>query len=313
MTHIKQPDFPFKVTYSDTLLSLGSCFAVNMATKLDDLGYRVLRNPAGITFNPASLSRTIKMVKNPDSLHKTPSTQQAELWSHPDFHGSFNNPDRQSHLEMMEGSLKDAHEAISKVSVVLITMGTAHVYVSKESGNIVNNCHKKPADHFDKRLMTIQEIKESLYEIKKTVDELSIQEVNFVISVSPVRHVKNGLVSDRHSKSLLLVACHEFVQEQASVHYFPAYEILVDELRDYRYYADDLIHPSTVAVDHVFECFEQNLLDKKESEVRTKVSDLIQRQNHRPLFPETEAHQKFLKKLKSDKVLLLEKYPFLDL
>ena len=311
-THIKLPNFNFRINYSDKILSLGSCFSVNISDKLKVLKYDILQNPAGITFNPVSLCHILKMLQNPNSLLLNDSECHMELWSNPDFHGIYNHPDKTIHQKLIKESLNTASAHLRNTSVVLITLGTAHVFRSKETGHIVNNCHKLPADRFDKHLMTIPEITSALQEIASLIDALSTKEVHYIYTVSPVRHIKNGLVADRHSKSLLLVALHSFIQSQNRAHYFPAYEILIDQLRDYRYYADDLIHPSRPTIDHIFDLFQSALLSEEEATIRTEILQLAARENHRARFPESPAHLRFLEKLAEDQIRLMEKYPFLD-
>ena len=311
-THVKTPNFPFRLKYSDLILSLGSCFAINMANRLNNLKYKTYQNPTGITFNPISLSYTLKMLQFPNSLHETDSQCHQEVWSHPDFHGFYNHPDKTIHQDRLKSSLQSAHSHLQTTSTVLITLGTAYVFRSKKTGRIVNNCHKLPADQFVKELLDKSEIEEALKSIIASIDSISNKNVQFILSVSPVRHIKNGLVEDRLSKSLLLVAAHSIIKNQERAHYFPAYEILTDELRDYRYYEDDLIHPSKKAVDAIFGMFETALLDDKEAHIRAEINNLTARKNHRALFPETEAHQRFLEKLAEDEKNLIERYPFLN-
>lgn len=312
-THIKTPVFPFRIKYSDTILSLGSCFSVNMAKKMGTLKYNIHQNPSGITFNAASLYSVVKMLQSPNTLHTIDSQQLRGIWSHPDFHSTYNHPNKVQHRQLIEDSLTAASQQAREVSVVLITLGTAYVYRSRATNRIVNNCHKRPSGEFEKELMTIPDIVTALQDIKTTLDALSSKQIHYVLSISPVRHIKNGLVEDRLSKSLLLVAAHQWVQAHSQAHYFPAYEMLTDELRDYRYYADDLIHPSTRAIDTIFNLFESTLLDPKEVDIRSDVQQLVSKENHRALFPESAAHQRFLAQVAEERRALGERYPFLGL
>jgi len=312
-TYIKTPVFPFSIHYSDTILSLGSCFSVNMAKKMGMLRYKIHQNPSGITFNAASLCSVVKMLQSPDSLHTVDSQQIGDIWSHPDFHSTFNHPNLAQHRQLIEDSLATAREQTQELSVVLITLGTAYVYRSTTTDRIVNNCHKRPSIEFKKELMTIPEITAALQDIKTTLDALSNKKIQYILSVSPVRHIKNGLVEDRLSKSLLLVAVHQWVQDHSQAHYFPAYEMLTDQLRDYRYYGDDLIHPSPKAIDAVFDLLESTLLDPAEADIRSAVLQLVSKENHRALFPESAAHQRFLAQVSEERRQLRERYPFLGL
>lgn len=299
-THLSPISYPFSISYRDNIISLGSCFSVNIGNKLSDLGYTVHQNPAGITYNPVSLSRTLKMVSNPESLHDTAPNRHLGVWSHPDFHGSFSHPDKTSLILKATESLTTAQKAYAEATHVLITLGTAHVHSSRTTGSVVNNCHKLPADQFSKRLLDIEEILSSLTTLVTQMKSLSSASPQFLLSVSPVRHIRNGLQEDRLSKSLLMVATHKLAETRDDCHYFPAYELLTDVLRDYRYYAEDLVHPSPEAVDLVYDLFEKSLLNQDEAELRQRVSSIVQRQQHRPRFPDTEEHRRFLTKLEQD-------------
>lgn len=312
-TELEKPQFPFRIGYKSGIFSIGSCFSVHIADRLEGLKYRVMQNPCGITFNPASLLSTIKRVEQPDSLHESQLIFHQGLYSHYDFHGSYNDSDPTSYLSKTKASLHSAQGFLSEAEVIFITIGTCHVYRAAATGEIVNNCHKQPSQNFTHELLQLDEVISMLTELADRIRKLSTDEIQFVWTVSPVRHTKNGLVKDRQSKSIALLAIDAMVRAQADCHYFPSYEIMTDDLRDYRFYKEDLIHPSDQAVDYIFQVFEESLLSEEEKRLRQKVQSIVSRSQHRPLFPDSKEHQHFTEQLASDKRELQEAYPFLQI
>ena len=282
-----------------------------MAQKLSLLKYNLIQNPSGITFNPASLLTTIKSIIEPNSLLQEEFFLNKGLWSHPDFHGSFSHPDLASAHKAAQASLIAAHKALPYISKVFITIGTSHVFRDLNTGKIVNNCHKRSAEQFNKEILTPSAIVDQLH---KGLDLIQLQNgkgIQFVLTVSPIRHIKNGVIEDKLNKSRCLLAVHQVVAERSDSHYFPSYELMMDDLRDYRYYAEDLIHPSSQALDYIFKHLEDNLLTEEDAVLRRRVSQINNQLNHKPLFPDSEAHQKFLVNLDAAILKLKKDYPFM--
>jgi len=310
-TFLKDLDQLELINYNSKTLTLGSCFSIELSQKLDQLRFSVLSNPCGINFNPQSILNTVKRLIEPESLLLDSFQQHNEFWSHPDFHSQFSHPDQHKCYENALDSLQKAHDFAKNINTVILTIGTCFVYKVRQSGKIVNNCHKLPASNFEKSLLSLDEVTAILDQIISTLSNYSDQNINFILTLSPVRHIKNGLTADRKSKSIALLAIHEMTDRHDHCHYFPSYELLTDDLRDYRYYKADMIHPSKVAVDYIFEIFEENYLSTNEKVLRDRISNINSRLNHKPLFPETEAHQAFVKKLKADIIELEEAFPML--
>jgi len=314
LTPVKVPNFPFRIRYDDKIISIGSCFSVHITQKLAQLAYNTLQNPSGITYNAASMVRTLKMVNNPDSLHQSPIKYQQGLYSHPDFHGSFNHPDKNKLEKNLRNNLSHAQKFLNNASKVMITLGTSAVFRCLETGLIVNNCHKRPLDHFQKEVLTVSDTTAHLIQIIELIEEMSeIQQAEFLFTLSPIRHTRNGLIADRKSKAIALLAIHELVTQMENCHYFPAYEIQTDELRDYRFYGSDLLHPTPLAIDYIYQRFSENLLDPDDATLRSRVDSIQKRRKHRPLFPDTAEHQEFLSRLRQDEAELKEKHPYLDI
>jgi len=300
-TEVEIQELASKIQYSDKILSLGSCFSVKIAERLKALQYQVLQNPAGITFNPNSIASTIKSIISANSLPDNSLDLVNGLWSHPDFHGSFNGVNEAEVRTNIDDSINTAHEFCKGVNTFFITIGTSFVFEEIATKKIVNNCHKRPNNLFERKLLSVNEIIESLEEIKANLDAFSSQRIQYVITLSPVRHIRDGIQANQRSKSIALVAIHEFVNSNDNVHYFPSYEILIDDLRDYRFYKNDFIHPNDLALQYIYQKFEAFGLDEAEASIRKKVLGITSRQNHKALFPESEAHKNFLHQLERDK------------
>ena len=311
-TQIKIRPSDVKIGYNDPILSLGSCFSAHMADRLNALMYIVSSNPCGITFNPASLLTTVKRVCAPDSLHAEELIYQNGLYSHPDFHSSYNTLLSEDYLIYAKKGLIAASEVLKNAKFIILTIGTSFVFRSIANGKIVNNCHKLPAEAFSRELLAPVEIMETIEELRKIVLEQSDQNPHFILTVSPVRHTRNGLVEDRRSKAIASLAIHDIVDKYEDCHYFPSYEIMTDDLRDYRYYKADMIHPSSVAIDYIWDRFCECWLDPEDEDLRKKISGINKRRAHRPLFPDSEQHMQFQKQLNHDVDDLLSQNPFLQ-
>lgn len=306
------PNSSFNIKYEHKILSLGSCFSVNVASNLMGLKYDILQNPCGITFNPNSILSCIKRCTNGISLLEDNLIQSGNLWCHYDFHGSFNQIDKDIYLKNANNSIQNAGNFMKDLDIVFITLGTAFVYRSVSTGHIVNNCHKLPSNAFNRQLLSVEEIKTNLLDIVNLIEGYSDKPVNFIFTLSPVRHIKDGLEANQKSKASCLLAIHALCDQLNNVEYFPSYEILLDELRDYRFYSDDMIHPSTVAVKYIFEKFEDCYLDSEEKLRRSEISAIQNSLNHRPLHAEDPKYLEFQQTLYHKIQSLEKKYPDLS-
>lgn len=300
-----------KINYENRVFSIGSCFSVEMANRLKQWQYRVNQNPSGITFNPISIAHTIKSIISPDSLPKVELNCENGIWSHPDFHGSFNSVSQQVVLQNIENSLEESRLFLKSADVIIITLGTAFVFEQKADGKIVNNCHKRQSSLFDRKLLSSDQVFKTLVDLKRGLDSYCEAPPSIILTVSPVRHVRDGLLANQLSKANCLIAINQFVEQHESCHYFPSYEIMLDDLRDYRFYKDDLIHPNNLALNYIFQKFEEFALSPKEADVRKKVDKINAAMSHRPINPESEAHQKFLLQLEKDTLSLKDTYAWM--
>ena len=285
-----------KINLSDKILCIGSCFADMVGRKLGENKFNVNINPYGIAFNPYSIFNLLDC--SIDNRFPPPHTylkNQGVFYNY-DLHSDFGSLDQGQLKDRIEQTIRKTAGWLSKVNWLILTFGTAIVYQRTDNGETVANCHKMPSDHFDKRFLTDNEIRTGF---KRLMDKLKSfnPQVNIILTVSPVRHIKDTLELNAVSKSTLRVACHQLSESFPSVKYFPAYEIMVDDLRDYRFYKRDMIHPSEEAEDYIWKIFGKCYFS---AEVNAFIKDWQKIQKslaHRPFHPHSENHQDFLKKL----------------
>ena len=312
-TEIQVPKSDASIRYDSNLLFIGSCFSVEIAQKLSNIKYNVLQNPAGITFNPKSILTTIRACTSGKSLLEKDFFFHNGLWKNSDFHGSYNNPDKSICRQNADKSLSIAHEFINSITHLVITLGSAYVYYDTKSGKPVNNCHKRPSQEFSKRLLTVEEIIQDIGESIDLCRKRSDHSLRSIITVSPVRHIKDGIIENQRSKARLIEATHAIIDKNSDVEYFPAYELLLDDLRDYRFFGKDLVHPSVEAVDYIYDKFDYAYLDTQDAALRNKLNGICRSLTHKSQFPTTEEHQVFMKQLIIKIEAIMDDYPFIDL
>jgi len=310
-TKVQISSSPLKIGYENRVMALGSCFAENIGKKLNDVFFLIEINPFGVLYNPVSISNSIELL-----IHNKPFTekdlfQNKGLWQSFSHSSLFSATTSEKCLENINGRFQKAADFLAKTNFLLITFGTAWIYEEQKSGRVVSNCHKLPATAFSRRRLTVEEI---VAGYSKLINELTnkLPHLKLIFSVSPIRHWKDGAHENNISKSILLLAIDELQKQFEQVHYFPAYEIQMDELRDYRFYASDMQHPSDVAVDYIWEKFCQTYFDKPTSKIKKELEQLSADLNHRPLFPDSEEYQKFQANITKKKKELIACYPFLN-
>jgi len=311
-TQIPIPQGDNKIDHTSHIVSLGSCFAVNIGQKLDYFKFRNVTNPFGILFHPLALQQFIGFAVNQKQFTDADVFLSNERWHCFDAHSDLSHPDKEVLLANLNAATTLAHAHIQSATHILITLGTAWVYRNIQTNQLVANCHKVPQKEFTKELLTTSAVKDSLHNIIALIAG-SNPTAQVIFTVSPVRHIKDGFTQNQLSKANLISALHEVLLTPplgvGGLDYFPSYEIMMDELRDYRFYAEDMIHPSQTAIDYIWERFTQAWV-ATESELIMKTVDTIQKGlYHRSFNPESVQHAAFLSKL-NDKIVLLQKqYP----
>lgn len=287
-TEIEPKAWHEPLEYHHNILCLGSCFATNIGTELAQRKFRVTTAPTGILFNPASIAQAMRLMKS----NYTPDTKELiELDSrylHHNFHSSISGTTPQDAIAAMCEALKRGGDALRNADLTIATLGTAWVYRLKGCGTVVANCHKQPAQQFSRELLSVDECVAYLEEI------ISLAAGRVLLTVSPVRHLGEGLEDNSLSKAILRVAVDIICRRHPErVLYFPSYEILVDDLRDYRFYAEDMTHPSHQAVSYILEKFCAAALSPAAKTLMAKVESIIRAAHHRPNNPRSEAYRRF--------------------
>ncbi len=290
-TQIEIPPSRSPIDYSNKILSMGSCFATSIGGKLRDSKFSICVNPAGVLFNPASIASALHRFQRREYVEISDLRCSGGQWFHFDFHGSLSAPTAQQAQQKINQAIDRGCEALQSCDTIILTLGSAWVYYLQESGAVVANCHKQPARLFERRAMRVEQIVESLSEIIKLYPEK-----HFIFSVSPIRHLADGLPENALSKSMLRVAVAEIESLYENVSYFPAYEIMMDDLRDYRYYGDDMVHPSNMAMEYIWEKFRLSRISAAAYPTMEKVEKIIAAAAHRPLNEGSAQHVEFCRK-----------------
>ena len=292
--HLKASLFNFGL--NNPIFTIGSCFADLIGEQLVQTKFKVSNNPLGVIYNPYSIHRALHYSLEFSLPAENTYVQHEGLWSNYEFHSSFSGLTKEEVILKISNSLRSAHNSLKETEVLLITYGSAWVYENIETGEVVANCHKVPAKNFKKILLNTEAIAESfrfLYQaLKKQHSSLQI-----ILSVSPVRHTKDILPLNQVSKSVLRLACHEIEAQCADVEYFPAYEIMMDDLRDYRFYQPDMIHPSDEAVNYIWHKFSERYFNDITKNFIDRWKSISTDLRHRPFHLQSDDHQNFLKQV----------------
>ncbi len=307
-THIPIQSKEPKIDYNSELLLIGSCFVENVGEKLEYYKFQNLQNPFGILFHPKAIETFFWMMSNEDQYTREDLFFHNEQWHSFDAHSSMSHADDRQVLSKLNIALKVTREQLTSTSHVVITLGTAWVYRLMALDMLVANCHKIPQNEFKKELLSIKEISDSLSHIVYLIKKINPR-AHVIFTVSPVRHIKDGFIENSRSKSHLISAIHQVIETHPDLHYFPSYEYMMDELRDYRFYKEDMIHPSDIAVTYIWEKFQETWI-AMESYATMKAVDTVQKGlQHRPFQENSIQHQQFLHKLEFKKNHLQEKHP----
>ncbi|WP_435579919.1 GSCFA domain-containing protein [Gilvibacter sp.] len=300
------------IDHHGSSLFLGSCFAINMAEKFDFFSLPYTANPFGVLFQPLAIESLVERALKQQVFTELDLDQRDDIWYSFSAHTSQSGVDKHAVLDGLNSALKDLRFALLESKHIIITLGTAWAYKHLERGQYVANCHKQPGGVFNKELLSTKEIERSLHHICSLVHAQN-PEATFLFTVSPVRHIKDGIVENSRSKAHLLAAVHQVVDQNERAHYFPAYELLMDELRDYRYYGSDLIHPNTQAVVHVWDCFKTAWVAQDSQELMDTIGGLKAAMNHRSQIPGSNADRDFKRKLQERLEVFRTKHPHISI
>ena len=289
-TEIEIAPLGTKIGYENRILALGSCFAEHIAGRLAQAKFRVTANPSGILFNPLSIAAALRSYAGEKPVRHSELGFDGELWFHYGFHGSFSAPEADQALAAMNAARKSGAEALRAADRIVLTFGTAWVY--EHDGAMVANCHRRPAAEFSRRRLSVEEIVETFAELI----EGPLAGKQIILTVSPVRHTGDTLAGNAVSKATLRLAAEQLTERFKCSAYFPAFEILTDDLRDYRFYADDLVHPAPQAVAYVWEKFAPAVLTDEALRLLPEAEAIVAAAAHRPRNPQGEAHRAFCRR-----------------
>lgn len=307
--HIKSPDK--QIAYPERLFLSGSCFTKHIGNRLAELKFPVLQNPNGILFDPISVCRSIVSYIQHKQYTESDLFYLNELWQSWQHHSQFSGLDKTTVLNNINHSQQQGHAFLKEADWLIITLGSSFSYQLVETGEPVANCHRAPAQTFRKHLLSIEETVTSLDNCLHQLFHFN-KKVKVIFTISPVRHLRDGVVDNNRSKARLIEAVHHLVNKFERLYYFPAYELVIDVLRDYRFYDIDLAHPNYTATEFVFEKFVQHFIHPDSQVLMEEIKKIVIARKHKAFQPETKAHAAFLKAHLEKVQLLQEKNPELD-
>ncbi len=309
-TKVIPPSSSFSLDHSMVILSLGSCFATEIGSKLGQNGFEVINNPFGTIYNPRIFELIFSSIAGNKPELEDSIIQREGKFQSLFFHSDFRSNSPQELIVLAADIINNLREKLESSSLVILTLGTSKTYFHSEKKLEVGNCHKIPSGEFTHRMLEVRELKESL---TRSVDH--IRKVNgqtkILLTVSPVRHTADGLIQNQRSKARLILAAEEVSETIDQVEYFPAYEMLIDEFRDYRYYSEDLVHPNTTAVELIWETFQNSLIKEDSKKLGARILRIKKSLAHRPFNPDSSEHRKFLQDA-LEKALHKDLQPYLE-
>lgn len=300
------------LSQENNLLLLGSCFASEMGQRLADAKFRCDVNPYGVLYNPLSISAALREIVAGRCYKEEDLFLFRGLWHSAMHHGSFSLASVEETLSGINGRLQNAHERLDQLDCLLLTLGSAWVYEDKKTGTVVANCHKQPESCFTRRMLSVDEIVADYTLLLSGLLERTPR-LKVIFTVSPIRHVRDGLHANQLSKATLLLAVDRLQTAfPEQVFYFPAYELLLDELRDYRFFAEDMVHPSETAIRYVWERFTQSCISAEALQIMDESEKIHKMLSHKPFHPDSEEYKRFLGQIVLKIDQLNGKYPYLD-
>lgn len=291
-TEIDKPQLKGRIDYNSKIVTLGSCFAENITKRLAAAKFCVKHSPVGILFNPASIASTLTAFAERGAVDCGRIVRRSEGWVSLDCHSELAMPTEEEAIKTLQNAIDEGHKLLRSATCVIITFGTAWVYEHIATGRVVANCHKQPSREFCRRRMSVEEI----VTLFKPLMEGVLRDKHVIFTVSPIRHTADGLTENCVSKAILRLAADTLSSTYDNADYFPAFEIVTDDLRDYRFYAEDMVHPSAQAVEYIWQRFIESALADSAVELLPKVEKIIAAATHKPFNPNSEEYAKFCKR-----------------
>lgn len=299
------------IDYHSKIVLIGSCFVEHIGKKLEYFKFQNLQNPLGILFHPLAIETLITNAINEREYTEEDVFFLNEQWHCFDAHSKLSNVSKEELLKDLNENIKSTHQYINNSTHIIITLGTAWVYRHVETDTVVANCHKVPQRQFVKALLSVDEVSESLQATVSLIKSVN-PKVVIIFTVSPVRHLKDGFVENTQSKAHLIAAVHEVIDPRHQIHYFPSYEIMMDELRDYRFYDSDMLHPNAIAIDYIWDKFQKVWIAEEASKTMDDIDTIQKGLLHRPFNKSSEAYQQFLQNLEFKKQEVQIQFPQIE-
>ena len=311
-TTIRTRDGEHFMRHSHKMMLIGSCFSDNIGAKLRDAMMQVVVNPFGTIFNPLSIATCINKIIDNEAIAGAELFLSNGVWNSFDFHSKFSMTSKDAALNRMNSSISNAHDHLAQCKSLVVTLGTAVVYRRRDTGEVVCNCHKVPQHEFTRRLASVDDITGALNAMVERLHEFN-PELKIIFTVSPIRHIADGLEMNSLSKAVLRVAINNVVRSNKEwASYFPAYEIVLDDLRDYRFYTADMVHPSDVAIEYIWQVFQATYFDDHSTQAIARCERVNKRLKHRPMTSNPEVVQRFNADTEAVIANLKKEYPYID-
>ena len=302
-TPVRTKAWSFQIGHRSGVVALGSCFADSIGNRLKDSKFKVSVNPGGIIYNPLSIHRLIGHAVSGTAPGPDAFLERDGRWYCYDVHSSVFSDHPDTLHQNLKRISEDLHRLLSEAGYVMITYGTAWIHRRRDNGDVVANCHKVPSHRFERSLLSEDEVVTSFHSMRESL--LSINpRLRFILTVSPVRHLADTAEGNQVSKSVLRLACHRITERCDEAVYFPAYEIMMDDLRDYRFYAADMIHPSETALDYIWSVFQRVAFSLQTRDLIERWMRVRKSLTHRPFHPKSETHRTFLQELHTELIRL---------
>ena len=301
----------FSIGYHQKTVFIGSCFTENIGNKFIENKFPVLVNPFGVLYNPLSVQKAIGLIIKQKKFKDDDLQFANDKWFSFEHHGSFSGTDKELVLKNINKQIDESYRFLKNADALFVTFGTSWYYQLKTNQKVVANCHKLPANRFNCKLLSVEEIVAAWTELIGQLKKFN-PEIKLIFTISPIRHWKDGAVNNQLSKSILNVAIHRLIEKFEQTSYFPAYELVMDDLRDYRFYADDFLHPNTQAINYIWDKFTAVFIEDKNLQIAKQINRITKAISHRPLHPKTETYRKFVQ-ANIEKIKQFGKeYPFVD-
>lgn len=310
-TVVPRSNFPFKITHNESIFCLGSCFTENIGHFLLKSKFSTLINPFGIIYNPISICKLINLTINDIPISTSDLVSINERFYHWDFHGDLSDVDSKKTADLINQQINTANEFLKETDIIFLTLGTSNAFQLIDTERIVANCHKYPNNKFKRVGLPVDDI---VYELEQTIAKLERinPNIKIVFTISPVRHLRDGLINNQLSKARLIQSVHQLCSNNSSIFYFPSYELIIDDLRDYRFYSQDMLHVNDLGLSYIWDHFKRSLIEEDTLTLIDSIMRIHKDLEHKAFYPNSSKHQTFLNNLKDKIIKIRSDYPSLD-